>query len=138
MHESVSKKWLPSLGELIDRLTICELKHLYNPEQRTALAQEIQNLMDDIQLDLPKSPYPTIDAKFIREVIILAQFNAHIWYNESNARGGEKDGNKLYFTHECNGVRVRAKDRLTVKVKGRIDPKVNAIAAEVPDFEPSW
>ena len=138
MHESVSKKWLPSLGELIDRLTICELKHLHNPEQRPALAQEIQNLMDDIQLDLPKSPYPTIDAQFIRAVIILAQYNSHIWVNEDNARKGDKSDNLLYFTHSCNGIRCRAKDKITAKVKGRIDPKVNAIAADIPDFEPSW
>lgn len=135
---NIQKKWLPSLGELLDRLTICELKHLHNPSQREALAQEISNLMDDIQLELPKSPYPGIDVTFLRDLIILAQFNTHIWNNEDQMRKGNPEGNELMFTHRCNSIRCRAKDRLTTKVKGRIDPKVNAIAAEIPDFEPSW
>lgn len=132
------KKWMPSLGELLDRLTICELKHLHNPEHREAIAKEISDLIDDINLELPKSPYPALTAEFLRDLIVLAQFNTHIWNNEDNARKGDKADNLLYFTHSCNGVRCRAKDRLTKIVKGRIDPKVNAIAAEIPDFEPSW
>lgn len=135
---SVQKKWLPSLGELLDRLTICELKHLHNPDQRESIAQEIQDLLSDINLELPKSPYPAVTAQFLRDLIVLAQFNTHIWNSEDNARKGDKEGNDLFFTHQCNGIRCRAKDRLTKKVNGRIDPKVNAIAAEIPDFEPSW
>jgi hypothetical protein len=132
------KKWMPSLGELLDRLTICELKHLHNPAQRESIAKEIQDLLSDINLELPKSPYPALTAQFLRDLIILAQFNTHIWNQEDNARKGDKTNNDLYFTHQANGIRCRAKDRLTTKVKGRIDPKVNAIAAEIPDFEPSW
>lgn len=134
----LEKKWLPSLGELLDRLTICELKHLHSPERREEISKEIQDLLSDINLELPKSPYPAITAQFLRDLIILAQFNTHIWNNEDNARRGNKDDNLLYFTHSCNGVRCRAKDRLTKRVNGRVDPKVNAVAADIPDFEPSW
>lgn len=132
------KKWLPSLGELLDRLTICELKHLHNPDNREQIAKEIENLVHDINIELPKSPYPSLTAEFLRELIILSQFNTHIWNHEDQMRKGNPDGNDLVFTHECNGVRCRAKDRLTKRVNGRVDPKVNAIAASIPDFEPSW
>ena len=138
MEDNGGKKWMPSLGELLDRLTICELKHLHNPSQREALKKEINDLLSDINIELPKSPYPAIDATFLRALIVLAQYNTHIWNNEDNARNGDKTGNELYFTHSCNGVRVRAKDKLSKFVNGRLDPKVNAIAAEIPDFEPSW
>lgn len=132
------RKWLPTVGEMLDRITILELRHLHNPSQREAIKSEIDDLLDDINLALPKSPYPAITAQFLREVIILAQFNTHIWNNEDMARKGEKNGNELYFTHSCNGVRCRAKDRLNKRVNNRLDTKVNAIAADVPDFEPSW
>lgn len=135
---SEPKKWLPSLGELLDRLTICELKHLHNPDNREQIAKEIENLVHDINIELPKSPYPSLTAEFLRELIVLAQFNTHIWNHEDQMRKGNPDGNDLVFTHQSNGVRCRAKDRLTKRVNGRVDPKVNAIAASIPDFEPSW
>lgn len=46
------------------------------------------------------------------------------------------NGNNLYFTHQMNGTRCRYRDLLTNKLKGRLDPKVDALAAEIPDFEP--
>ena len=135
---SVLKKWMPSLGELLDRLTILELRHLHDTERREAIAKEISDILDDINLELPKSPYPALDADFLRALIVLAQFNTHIWNNEDNARKGDKSGNELYFTHSCNGVRCRAKDKVNRFTNGRLDQKVNAIAADIPDFEPSW
>lgn len=133
---NVQRKWHPTVGEMIDRLTILELKHLHNPPHREIIQKEIDDLVDDINMALPKPN--SIYAEFIRHVIILAQYNTHIWNNEDNARKGEKSDNLLYFTHSCNGIRCRAKDRINNRVNNRTDPKVNAIAAEIPDFEPKW
>lgn len=130
------RKWRPTVGEMIDRLTILELKHLHNPDHREVIQKEIDDLVHDINLSLPKPA--SIHAEFIREAIILAQFNTHIWNQEDNARKGDKSNNNLYFTHQANGIRCRAKDRLSKRVSQRTDPKVNAIAAEIPDFEPYW
>lgn len=130
------RKWNPTVGEMIDRLTILELKHLHNPSHREVIRKEIEDLVDDINVALPKPN--TLYAEFIRHVIILAQYNCHIWDNENNMRNGNREGNKLYFTHECNGVRCRAKDKINNRVNNRTDPKVNAIAADIPDFEPIW
>ncbi len=132
------RKWLPTVGEMLDRLTILELKHLHNSSHRETVRQEIEDLLHDINVALPKSPYPTLTAEFLRELIILAQYNTHIWNNEDEMRKGNVEGNDLVFTHQCNGIRCRAKDRLSNRVNMRTDPKVNAIAAEIPDFEPSW
>ena len=130
------RKWNPTVGEMIDRLTILELKHLHNPPHREVIIKEIEDLVDDINVALPKPN--TIYAEFIRHVIILSQYNTHIWNHEDNMRKGVAEGNDLMFTHQCNGVRCRAKDKINHRVNNRTDPKVNAIAAEVPDFEPKW
>lgn len=130
------RKWNPTVGEMIDRLTILELKHLHNPSHREVIKKEIEELVHDINVALPKPN--SIYAEFIRHVIILAQYNTHIWNHEDNMRKGNPDGNDLIFTHKCNGVRCRAKDRINHRVSNRTDPKVNALAAEIPEFEPVW
>lgn len=119
------------LGELFDRLTVLQLKEVKVPETRQQVTEEINDIVHDINLLLPEK----IDAEFLRNLIILAQFNAHIWYNESAARAGSKDGNLLFLTHSINGIRVEARNRLQKSVDGRIEKKVDCLAAE---FKEQW
>lgn len=130
------RRWLPSAGELLDRLSIVTLKYHFNPDNRAATKQEIEDLRHDIQLALAESGHIQLTADFLYHLIVLAQSNLHVWHNESQARKGDINGNNLYFTHQMNGTRCRYRDLLTNKLKGRLDPKVDALAAEIPDFEP--
>jgi hypothetical protein len=71
-------------------------------------------------------------------LVVLAQFNTHIWYNESEARKGNKDGNLLVFTHSINGVRNYSKNILSSYAGGRKDYKIDCLAAEYAEYQPSW
>ena len=95
------KKYLPTLSELIDRLSIVQLKEVFIPEHKEEYAKEIQEILHDINLEGQ-------DAELIRAVIVLSQMNLHIWHNESNYRKGIKDGNNLELTHGLNGIRNSA------------------------------
>ena len=97
------RKWLPTLGELVDRLSIHQLKEVFIPENKKNYAKEMNDMVHDIDLII-KENNGKIDGEFIRAVIVLAQMNAHIWYNESKVRNGEKGGN-LHLTHGLNGIR---------------------------------
>jgi len=131
----MSRKYLPSLSELIDRLSIAQLKEVFIPEHKEEYAQEIQDIIHDIDLALElEKP----DAEFMRAVIVLAQMNLHIWHNESNYRKGIKDGNNLELTHGLNGIRNTAKNMIQEKVGGRKDYKIDCLAAEFKDWEISW
>lgn len=124
------------LGELLDRLTILQLKEVKIPETREMVTQEIQDILHDVNLIITNTPkIHQITAEYLRDLIILAQFNSHIWYNESAARQGEKDGNLLLLTHSINGIRVEARNRLQRMVDGRIEKKVDCLAAE---FKEQW
>ena len=70
----MSRKYLPTLSELIDRLSIVQLKEVFIPENKKEYAQEIKDIMHDIDLE-------GLDAELIRAVIVLAQMNLHIWHN---------------------------------------------------------
>lgn len=130
------RKYLPTLSELVDRLSIVQLKEVFMPEHKNEYAQEIQDIVHDIQLILDKSDQ--INAETIRAIVVLSQMNLHIWHNESNYRKGIKDGNNLELTHGLNGIRNNAKNKIQEVNGGRKDYKIDCLAADFKDWEVSW
>ena len=131
------RRYLPTLAELIDRLSIAQLKEVKIPEHKAEYAQEIADIVHDIQLCLDSSDKP-ISGETIRAIVVLSQINAHIWANESNYRKGIKEGNNLELTHGINGIRNTAKNKIQEVVGGRMDYKIDCLAAEFKDWEISW
>jgi hypothetical protein len=131
------RKYLPTLGELLDRLSIVQLKEAFIPENKDSYAQEIQDILHDIDIILKENNI-NIPAKTLRAIVVVAQANTHIWYNESRARLGDRSGNDLLYTHTINGVRARGKDKIQELINGRKDLKVDCLAAEFSQWEPSW
>ncbi len=131
-----NRKYLPTLSELVDRLSIVQLKEVFIPEHKEEYAQEIGDIVHDIQLLLDQSE--EITAETIRAIVVLSQMNLHIWHNESNYRKGIKDGNNLELTHGLNGIRNTAKNRIQEIMGGRKDYKIDCLAAEFKDWEISW
>ena len=126
------RKYLPTLSELIDRLSIAQLKEVFIPEHKEEYAKEIEDIMHDIELEGES-------AEMIRAIIVLAQMNLHIWHNETEYRAGEGKGN-LELTHGLNGIRNTAKNIIQENLVegGRKDYKVDCIAAEFEDWKVSW
>ena len=155
------RKYLPTLAELIDRLSIVQLKEVFIPDNKAEYAQEIKEIVHDIDVilsdksttnvtlvddacstqlveDVTHSSTSPIDGEAIRAIIVCAQMNLHIWHNEANYRKGIKDGNDLELTHGLNGIRATAKNKIQEKVGGRKDYKVDCLAAEFKDWDISW
>ena len=134
---SESRKYLPTLSEVIDRLSIAQLKEVFISEHREEYAQEISDICHDIQLLLRESDNQ-VTSETIRAIVVLSQMNLHIWHNESNYRKGIKDGNNLELTHGLNGIRNTAKNKIQEIAGGRKDYKIDCLAAEFKDWEISW
>jgi len=132
----MTRKYLPTLSELIDRLSIVQLKEVFISEHKKEYEQEIKDIVHDIQVCLDSSE--KIDAETIRAVVVLSQMNLHIWHNESNYRKGIKDGNNLELTHGLNGIRNIAKNKIQELAGGRKDYKIDCLAADFKDWEISW
>ena len=130
------RKYLPTLGELIDRLSIHQLKEVFIPEHKEGYAKEISDMVHDINLIIEEHK-DEITGEVIRAIIVLSQMNAHIWYNESQVRKGEGDGD-LYLTHGLNGIRNTAINNIMKIIGGRKDYKVDCLASEFKDWEVSW
>lgn len=132
------RKYLPTLSELVDRLSIVQLKEVFISDHKEEYAQEIKDLVHDIDVELAANGITGISGETIRATIVLAQMNLHIWHNESNYRKGIKDGNNLELTHGLNGIRNTAKNKIQEKFGGRKDYKVDCLAAEFKDWDISW
>jgi len=132
-----NRKYLPTLSELIDRLSIVQLKEVFISEHKDEYKQEIKDIIHDIDLTL-KENNVILDSKTIRAIVVLSQMNLHIWHNESNYRKGIGEGNNLELTHGLNGIRNTAKNKVQELSGGRKDYKIDCLAAEFKDWEISW
>lgn len=143
----MSRHYNLSLGELIDRLAIVTLKEAKIPEHKAEYAKEADQLVHDINLEIQEKK-TAITGEWIRDIIINAQFNGHIWENEGDIRGQINDSNlseeqlakigkRLILTHSLNGIRSTAKNRISQIVSGRQDYKVDCLAAAAEMWRPS-
>jgi len=133
----MERRYLPTFSELIDRLSIVQLKEVFITDHKDEYAKEIADIIHDIQAHIEENNV-VIDANVIRAIVVLSQMNLHIWHNETNYRKGIKDGNDLELTHGLNGIRNTAKNKIQEVVGGRKDYKVDCLAADFKDWEISW
>ena len=91
------RKYLPTLAELIDRLSISQLKEIFITEHKEEYAQEIADIVNDIQICIESGTEP-VTAETIRAIVVLSQMNLHIWHNESNVRTGKSGPSALTLT----------------------------------------
>ena len=140
----MDRKYLPTLAELIDRLSIAQLKEVFIPQHKKEYKEEIKHITHDVDLilqecsELNSEGKVIVDGKTIRAIIVLAQMNLHIWHNEAEARKGNNAGENLLLTHGLNGIRNTSKNIIQDSVGGRKDYKIDCIAAEFKDWEISW
>ena len=133
----MERRYLPTFSELIDRLSIIQLKEVFIIDHKDEYAKEIADIVHDIQAHIEENNV-VIDADVIRAIVVLSQMNLHIWHNETNYRKGIKDGNNLELTHGLNGIRNTAKNKIQEIVGGRKDYKIDCLAADFKDWEISW
>jgi hypothetical protein len=131
------RKYLPTLAELIDRLSISQLKEVFITEHKEEYAQEIADIVNDIQILIESGTEP-VTAETIRAIVVLSQMNLHIWHNESAVRKGIAGPANLALTHGLNGIRNTAKNKIQEVVGGRKDYKIDCLASEFKDWEISW
>jgi hypothetical protein len=131
------RQYLPTLSELIDRLSITQLKEVFITDHKEEYAEEISDILHDIDLMIEEGAL-SFSADTIRAIVVLSQMNLHIWHNESNYRKGIKDGNNLELTHGLNGIRNTSKNIIQEINGGRKDYKIDCLAAEFKEWEISW
>lgn len=132
------RRYLPIFSDLIDRLSICQLKQIYIPENADSYKQEIEDILHDIDLIIKEKNIQST-AKLLRYSQIIMLANRVIWENEHLARkGGCLQDKFLKFTHSINGIRNNAKNLISQLIDERVDLKVDCLAAELPKEFGNW
>ena len=100
------------LAELVDRLTIDQIKEVLLPAHKESFAQEMERLTHDIDLIIEDKNI-LLSSRLIRIVIALAQLNLHIWQNKERMQlEPDRYLELLKFAHQLNGVRNQLKNLL--------------------------
>jgi len=131
------RKWLPTLAELIDRLSIHQLKEVFISEYKDKYRLEMTEIIHDINIILKEGDIQ-ITGEIIRAIIVLSQINTHIWYNESNVRKGkDQDLSLLKLTHSLNGIRNNASNYILSLIGdgGHKNYKIDCLAAEYKSWD---
>ncbi len=127
----MDRKYHLTFGQLIDRLCIVTLKSIKIPKNKETYEQEAQEIMHDLDL-IVKEKKISMTGQMVRAIIVNAIANETIWQNESEARKGNKDQDKLLkFTHSVNGVRNNAVNVISQEIGERKDLKLDCLAAEI-------
>ena len=132
------RKYLPTLAELIDRLSIVQLKMIFIGDNREFYEKERADIEHDLTMTMDRwqKVFSGLD---IRAILILMLTNRYIWENESKARAGGPEQDKLLkLTHSVNGIRSQAKNIIARSMGERVDLKTDCFAAELEKEFGNW
>ncbi|MFH1137567.1 MAG: hypothetical protein V1816_15975 [Pseudomonadota bacterium] len=106
------RKFLPAFAELVDRLTVDQIKEVLLPDLQAEMSREMDLLCHDIDLLIEERSL-ALNSRFIRIIVALSQMNVHIWHlkdkmNEQPDRYLEL----LKLAHQLNGIRNQLKNLL--------------------------
>lgn len=134
------RKYLPTLAELIDRLSIVLLKSVFIEKNHEAYLEEIQLIEHDINdiINEWHGAGHNFTAYDLRMVMVTMLANREIWLNESTVREEGVGFERLRYTHSINGVRNTAKNNLSAVFGDRKDLKVDCLAADLPGDYGNW
>jgi len=105
---SNSRQFLPPMSELIDRLTVTQIKENLLGDESGDFYTEIKKLINDIDLIVSEKNV-SLSGQLIRAVVMISQINLHIWRNKELMQENLGNDTKylLYLkkAHQMNGVR---------------------------------
>jgi hypothetical protein len=119
MNNSNRQYKLP-LAELIDKLTITQLRELHFPEKKDLYSNEIKELSHDVDLAMEEMQLQ-VNAHILRIVFLIGQLNTLIWTYKNNMELlPDHYANYLKLSHQVNGLKNQLKNMLSETGKTNI------------------
>lgn len=112
MSKKLKRFYLPTFADLLDQLTIDQIKEVLIPRHKQSYAREMRKISHDVDA-LSKEKHIKPSARLFRIIIALAQLNLHIWYHKDKMRQDTKRYSAhLKAAHQLNGIRNQLKNYL--------------------------
>ena len=107
-----TRLYVPTFAELVDRLTVDQIKEMLLLEDRESYGEEITRLGHDIDAIIEERELK-LSARLLRITVVLAQMNLHIWQaKERMQEDADRYDEWLKLAHQLNGIRNRMKNLL--------------------------
>lgn len=136
-NNNEKRLWLPSFSELIDRLSIHQLKEVFIADKKHKYRKEMAMIVHDLDVLIKNNKFE-LNGEMVRAIVVLSQINTHIWYNENKARSGQdQDLSLLKLTHGLNGIRMRAMNHILELIGEleRQESKTDCLASEHSNWD---
>lgn len=116
------REYLPTLADLIDILTINQIKEIKFHDKKLVYAEVIKKICNDIDLIINEKNVK-LNSKLIRIIILIAQLNLYIWENKDRMQEADSENYSklLKFAHQLNGIRNTMKNKVSEEI-GDKDP----------------
>lgn len=110
------REYLPTLADLVDILTINQIKEIKFHE-KNAYAEVIRRICHDIDQVIDEKNIK-LSSQLIRIVILLAQLNLFIWETKDKMQevDPENYSKLLKFCHQLNGIRNTMKNKVLEEI----------------------
>ena len=122
-NKNNERQFLPPLAELLDRLTVTQIKQALLGDKNNDFANEMKKISHDMDVIISKENIQ-LDSRIIRIIVLISQMNLHIWKNkdlmQDNLENEEEYLKLLKLAHQLNGIRNRMKNQL-LDIEGAID-----------------
>lgn len=116
--QNSERKYKLSFGELIERITINQLREMLIDGDTSSYAKSIDDLEHDIEMTLVDKKID-VSSKLIRLIIITAELNTLIWiYKDKMQENPDKYDYYLKKSHQLNGLRNRIKNKINWVIDG--------------------
>lgn len=116
MSTASERKCLPTFADILDELTIVQIKQVMLPEGKASFIKRLDSLSHDLDL-LIKEHDIKLSSKLIRIIVVLAQMNLHIWHNKEKLHANEPEyDHHLKLAHQLNGIRNQMRNLLLEEV----------------------
>ena len=130
-----SRLFLPTIADLIDSLSIDQIKAIKIKNHKESYQKEIERICHDINVIIEDKKKLKLNARLIRIFMMIALINLFIWNlkDEMKEKPDEYD-RLLKLAHQLNGIRNQMKNLLLVEF-GDIEPSLKRTNTDTEDLK---
>ena len=102
-----------NFSELVDKLSIIQIKQLINNKQYRSYENTISKILNELELNISKNKKMILNSKIINLLNILSQINLFIWILRDEMKISKKNYKQnMKLSHQLNALRNIAKNKL--------------------------
>ena len=102
-----------NFSELVDKLSIIQIKQLINNKQYRSYENTISKILNELELNISKNKKMILNSKIVNLLNILSQINLFIWILRDEMQISKKNYKKnMKLSHQLNALRNITKNKL--------------------------